>query len=180
MPKRDITTIIEQRKRLIAPLIANGFTLKDVADILDIDAQRTLSFKNDASFEKECRDMKGIEENVDMAEYRRNHNKVLLKFIYNELLKRVLEGELQNLKIGTLHDLITSFSKELRLDTTGEATSKEEINVISNVRDRFNRSRKQQEETEINDEDRKAQLRKQIEERAMGANRALVFDMSQK
>jgi len=155
--------ILQNRGTLLAPLMGGGVSLEEIADLLGMREHRICGIMEDPAFLERISKEKDFFDETKISAYRLDKNKIILKFIFREIERRLASGELENLSLEELITLQTTISKELRVDTPGEATEKTSVSIVSGVKDRF--QKKQQKEGKIsseNKEQRRRDLRRRI------------------
>jgi len=142
--KRSPEEILRMRNKLIAPIMATEIDIEGIAEMLNIPVYRIESLMQDPSFVERFQKEENKLEDKDLASYRLDKNRVIADFVIKEILKRIMEGALENVKFENLINMLTIISKEQRLDNPEDVTEKKSVTYVEEVRDRFAKNRKRE------------------------------------
>jgi len=120
-------------------LVDHQLTVKEVASKLKTTPHKIKSFIEDIEFREELNARMERVHGIDTS-YIQEQSKLSLSHLYEELQRRQIAGELEDVSFRDLHRMIMENQKELRLDTPGAFTSK--VGVVADLADLQGRYRK--------------------------------------
>jgi len=119
--------------------VDKSLSIKEVAKTLNTTPKKLKSFFEDEEYKLEL--SKRIEKIHGVGtDFMQSQAKISLIHLYEEMRRREVEGELQDIPIRELHKILIDTQKELRLDTPGAYTSKVGVADLTNLQDRYKKS----------------------------------------
>jgi len=120
-------------------LVDQTLGIREVAEKLNTTKRKINSFFQDAEFvralETRIEKIVGID-----SEFMQSQAQISLAHLYEEIRRREIGGELEEIPMRDLHKMLVDTQKEIRLDTPGAFTSKVGVTDLPNLQDRFKKS----------------------------------------
>jgi len=113
-------------------LVDHQLTIKEVANKLKTTPRQIKEFIEDAEFREELSIRMERVHGIDTTRMQKQ-SQFSLSHLYEELTRRQVTGELEDVSFRDLHRMIMDNQKELRLDTPGAFTSK--VGVVADLAD---------------------------------------------
>lgn len=119
--------------------VDQSLTIREVAKRLNTTPKKVKSFFEDPEYADE------LKERIDKVhgigtDFMQSQAKISLLHLYEEMRRREVEGELQDIPLRELHKILIDTQREIRLDTPGAFTSKVGVADLSALQDRYSKS----------------------------------------
>lgn len=128
-----------KQKKAIKYLAGTNLSKSDIAERIGISTAALNEWIKKEDFARVLDRAINLVDQVDL-EFRRKQVCKLLPSLYEELLKRGAEGDLEEIETKKLVEIISKLQHEQRLDTPGDFTSKSATGNLPDLSDRYQRS----------------------------------------
>lgn len=119
--------------------VDKSLSIKEVAKSLNTTPKKLKSFFEDEEYRLELSQRIERVHGIGV-EFMQSQAKISLTHLYEEMRRREVEGELEDIPMRELHKILIDTQKELRLDTPGAYTSKVGVTDLTNLQDRYKKS----------------------------------------
>lgn len=140
MPEIRFSSVLSvKQKKAIKYLAGTNLSKTDIAERIGISTAALNEWLKKDDFVKVLDRAINLVDQVDL-EFRRKQVCKLLPALYEELLNRGAEGDLEEIETKKLVDIISKLQHEQRLDTPGDFTSKSATGNLPDLSDRYQKS----------------------------------------